>query len=220
MRILYLGINYWPEDTGIGAFATGRCEYLASRGHKVTACTGFPYYPQWHVPESYRHRIGSIESRNGVRIVRSWLYVPRKVTSARRILHEASFLATNLISAARGPRPDLIVATTPPLGLGLTGRLLGRIWKVPYVLLVEDLQPDAAIDLGMIKPGKLANALFALERLAYRHSAVVSTLTNGMAERIVAKGVSPSKVRVIPHWINEVTMSAPLLELSSGLIVS
>jgi colanic acid biosynthesis glycosyl transferase WcaI len=209
MRILYLGINYWPEDTGIGAFASGRCEYLASCGHEVTSCTGFPYYPQWQVPGSYRHRIGSIEYRNGVRVVRSWLYVPRKVTSAKRILHEASFLATNLLAAARGPRPDLIVVTTPPLGLGLTGHILGRMWKVPYVLLVEDLQPDAAIDLGMIKPGGLANALFALERLAYRHAALVSTLTNGMAERIVAKGVPSSKVRVIPHWIDEALLDLP-----------
>lgn len=203
MRILYLGINYWPENTGIGAFATGRCEFLASRGHKVVACTGFPYYPQWRVPRAYRHRYGSREAHNGVEIVRSWLYVPRKVTSAKRVIHEASFLATNLVAAARGRRPDLIVATTPPLGLGMSARLLSRIWRVPYVLLVEDLQPDAAIDLGMIKAGRLANALFAVERSAYRHATLIATITSGMAERIIAKGVAPSKVKVIPHWIDE-----------------
>ena len=37
---------------------------------------------------------------------------------AKRVLHEASFLGTNLVSAAFGPRPDLIVVTTPPLGHG------------------------------------------------------------------------------------------------------
>ncbi len=44
MHILLLSINYWPEQTGIGAFNAWRAEYLASRGHKVTVCTGFPYY--------------------------------------------------------------------------------------------------------------------------------------------------------------------------------
>ena len=43
MRILVLGINYWPEETGIAVFNTGRCEYLAAKGHDVTMVTGFPY---------------------------------------------------------------------------------------------------------------------------------------------------------------------------------
>jgi colanic acid biosynthesis glycosyl transferase WcaI len=42
MPTLFLSINYWPEHTGIGLFNLGRAEYLASRGHQVTVCTGLP----------------------------------------------------------------------------------------------------------------------------------------------------------------------------------
>jgi len=210
MQILCLGINYWPETTGIGVFATGRCEYLAARGHEVTAYTGFPYYPQWRVAEGYRRRLGLKECHNGVNIVRSWLYVPGKVTSVRRVLHEASFIASSLIAACATTRPDLILATMPPLGLGIAARFLSRLLKVPYALLVEDLQPDAAIDLGMLKPGRMANALFHLELLAYRRASVIATLTNGMARRIIAKGISSSKVKLVPHWIDESLLNLPV----------
>jgi colanic acid biosynthesis glycosyl transferase WcaI len=50
MRAAYLGINYSPDETGIAPFATGRCEYVATHGHQVVACTGVPYYPQWQSP--------------------------------------------------------------------------------------------------------------------------------------------------------------------------
>src|SRR5690349_23175975 len=99
MRICVLGINYWPDQTGIAPFISGRAEYLASRGHDVTVVTGFPYYPQWRVPDEYRGRAFSREKRNGVTILRSWLHVPRRVTGVRRIFHEASFIASSLTRA-------------------------------------------------------------------------------------------------------------------------
>src|SRR5216683_2539841 len=68
MHIAVLGINYWPDRTGIAPFTTGRCEYLAARGHRVTVFTGFPYYPGWRVPSAYRGRLLSREVRNGVSI--------------------------------------------------------------------------------------------------------------------------------------------------------
>src|SRR5580698_6504670 len=84
MHVVFLGINYWPDETGIAPFTTGRCEYLASRGHQVTVFTGFPYYPAWRIPEQYRRQVFNHEERNGVTIFRSWLYVPAQVNAARR----------------------------------------------------------------------------------------------------------------------------------------
>src|SRR5713226_3211050 len=105
MRILYLGINYWPDESGIAPFATGRCEYLAECGHEVVACTGLPYYPQWRVAAAYRRRLLVREERAGVSIQRSWMYVPRKLTSLRRMVQKVLCLlvvhACALWSAAR-----------------------------------------------------------------------------------------------------------------------
>ncbi len=211
MRVLILGINYWPEETGIAVFTTGRCEYLAAQGHEVTICTGFPYYPWWRVPAEYRGRLFDQESRNGVRILRSYLYVPRRVTSLRRILHEASFIASSCLRALKERRPDVLLTISPPLGLALTSVLLSQRWGIPYIYHVPDLQPDAAVDLGMLPKGRLVRGLYALERLAYRKAALVSTLTEAMRERIVTKGISPDKVTLFSDWADPALFNVPLV---------
>ena len=198
MRILVLSVNYWPEATGIGALCTRRCEYLASRGHDVTVCTTFPYYPQWRVAEEYRNQIWSREIQNGVVILRSWAWIPKRPNSIKRIVFEASFLACSLIRAAYAEAPDLLIAVSPPLGLAVTAGLLSRRWNIPYVYDVMDLQPDAAIDLGMLKPGMATRALYSLERMAYKKAALISTLTEGMRNRITSKPVPAEKVTLFP----------------------
>lgn len=210
MRILFLGINYWPDATGIAPFTTRRCEYLASRGHEVAIYTTFPFYPEWRVRREYRGRIFARELHNGVEILRSAIYVPRKVTSTRRILHEASYVASSLARALGARKPDLLFAVSPPLAVGASAFLLSRLKAVPYVFHVEDLQPDAAMDLKMLRSPLLSRPLYALERFAYRHAALVSTLTEGMRRRIVAKGVPESKVQVSPHWADPALFEVPI----------
>ncbi|KAA6455596.1 colanic acid biosynthesis glycosyltransferase WcaI [Acidobacteria bacterium AB60] len=192
MRILILSINYWPEETGIGAFTTYRAEYLASRGHDVTVCTTFPYYPEWKVPAAYAGKFILSQSRNGVHIARSRAYIPAKVTSVKRVIHEASFIASSLARALQQKRPDLLLVVSPPLGLAVNAFLLSRLWRIPYVFDVEDLQPDAAAELGML-PRPILNAMYRVEKMAYRNARLVSTITTGMQRRILEKGVPEEK---------------------------
>ena len=194
MRILVLSVNYWPEETGIGPLTTWRCEYLASRGHDVTVCTTLPYYPQWQVCEPYKRDFWRRESHNGVDILRSWSWIPKHVTSMKRIIFEATFLAGNLIAALSVGKPDILLVESPPLGLALTAGFLKRYWRIPFVYDVMDLQPDAAADLGMLGDGMLMRSLYRLEKFAYNDAALVSTLTDGMRRRILEKSIAPSKV--------------------------
>src|SRR5579863_10470763 len=133
MRILILSINYWPEVTGIGAFTTYRAEHLASVGHDVEVCTTFPYYPEWKVAAAYSGKLFSSETRNGVRIRRSYCYIPSRASSVKRILHEASLNLYAKMRAAFLKRPDVLVIGSPPLGLGVPAIVLGNLWRIPYV---------------------------------------------------------------------------------------
>jgi len=198
LRILVLSINYWPDATGIAAVNTWRCEYLAAQGHQVTVCTGPPYYPEWRVPERYRGKLFHREERNGATILRSWMFVPQTLNTKKRILHEASFLATSFARALSSQKPDLIFAVSPPLGLGVTVATLSRLWRVPFIFDVEDLQPDAAVELGMMKGQSIIRTLYRIERLAYQRAALVTTITEGMRQRIVQKGIDPAKVVLFP----------------------
>ncbi len=198
MRILVLSINYWPDQTGIAAFNIRRCEFLAAQGHQVTICTGPPYYPQWQVPPAYRGKLIQREQHNDVTILRSWMYVPSALTTKRRVLHEATFAAGCLLRAFATSKPDVIFAVSPPLGLGMVASTLASLWRVPYIFDVEDLQPDAAIELGMMRPGRVTNFLYAVERHSYRHAALISTLTEGMRQRIAGKGIDADRIVLFP----------------------
>jgi colanic acid biosynthesis glycosyl transferase WcaI len=194
MRILVLSINYWPEETGIAPVVTSRSEYLASRGHEVTVCTTFPYYPQWKVDELYHGKFWQRETRKGVDILRSWSWIPSRLNALKRILFEASFLAANLVRAFSARKPDLLLVVSPPLGLGITANLLSKIWGIPYIFDVMDLQPDAAVELGMLRSGTLLRSLYWLEKSAYENARLVSTLTEGMRRRIISKSIPENKV--------------------------
>ena len=195
MKVLILSVNYWPEVTGIGAVTTYRAEHLAAAGHEVEVCTTFPYYPDWKVPQEYSGKLGLKEKRNGVRIVRSYAYIPNPVKSLKRILFEASFIIGVTLRALLRKRPDVLLVVSPPLGLTATAILLSRLWSVPYVFDVEDLQPDSASDLGML-PKWAVRLLYRVENAAYRHARLVTTLTPSMRQKIVDKGLAEGKVEL------------------------
>jgi colanic acid biosynthesis glycosyl transferase WcaI len=196
MRVLILSVNYWPEVTGIGAFTTYRAEHLAAVGHEVEVCTTFPYYPDWKVPPEYSGKLGRKEKHNGVSIVRSYAYIPNRVTTLKRILFEASFIIGVTLRALMRKRPDVLLVVSPPLGLAATAILLSRLWSIPYVFDVEDLQPDSASDLGML-PKWAVRLLYKVENAAYRHARLVTTLTPSMRQKIVDKGFAEDQVELL-----------------------
>jgi len=208
MRIIILSVNYWPEVTGIGAVTTYRAEYLAGAGHDVEVCTTFPYYPDWKVLPEYSGKLGRKEKRNGVSIVRSYAYVPNPVTPFKRVLFEASFIIGVTLRAQLRKRPDVLLVVSPPLGLAATAILLSRLWSVPYVFDVEDLQPDSASDLGML-PKWAVKLLYKVENAAYRHARLVTTLTPSMRQKIVDKGFAEDQVDLFEPRMDESFIDLP-----------
>ena len=72
MRILLVGSNYAPEETGIAPYTTGIAEHFAGHGHAVTVLTGFPSYPESRVYDGYGRLPWKREAIRGVSVRRSW----------------------------------------------------------------------------------------------------------------------------------------------------
>jgi colanic acid biosynthesis glycosyl transferase WcaI len=202
VRIIVWGINYSPEETGIGPFNFGMCGWLASRGHDIEMVTTFPYYPAWRKKDSDRGWLYRTDLIGAVKVRRCWHFVPSRVTSLKRIVHEATFIGTSFLRLLLMKRPDALIVISPPLPLGLPARLLGFIWRRPYVFHVQDLQPDAAVSLGMLKPGIFTRALYWLESVAYRGATIVGGISSGMQAAFLSKGVAAEKVVLFPNWID------------------
>ena len=113
-NIIVIGINYYPEDSAIGLYTTQKVEALVSKGHNVTVITGFPYYPAWEIKREYKTKPYLFEEEiNGVRVLRSKQYVPKK-TFFKRIVHLISFTFGNFINLFKVQKsPDLIISIVP-----------------------------------------------------------------------------------------------------------
>lgn len=202
MKVILWGINYAPELTGIGPYNRALCEHLRAAGHDVRMVTTFAYYPAWQKQPADRRRLYRTDLINGVPVHRCWHYVPRRVTTLKRIFHEASFLTTTFLRLLFLPAPDVYVVVSPPLLLGLAIRTLQFFKRRPYVFHVQDLQPDAALGLGMLKPSAFTRFLYQLEALAYRHAAAVSGISQGMLDAFTRKGVPAGRQIYFPNGAN------------------
>jgi colanic acid biosynthesis glycosyl transferase WcaI len=201
MRVIVWGINYAPELTGIAPFNTGLCDFLRGRGHTVEMATSFPYYPFWRKVPGDAGMLYRSDDVDGVLVHRCWLYVPRRVTTLRRIAHEFSFGLTSFARLVFLARPDVYVVVSPPLILGLLATVLGWIKRRPFIFHVQDLQPDAAVGLGMVKVGRLTALLYRIEAWSYRYAARVSGISSGMLEAYERKRVPKEKIVYFPNWL-------------------
>jgi len=199
MKIVVWGINYAPEVTGIGPFNTSLCEYLHGAGHAVEMVTTFSYYPAWKKQREDECRFWRTDLINGVLVHRCWHYVPEKVTRLKRILHEATFILTSLPRVLSRNRADVIVAVSPPLLLGVAVWIASVLLGARSVFHVQDLQPDAALGLGMLKPGLFTRFLYGIEAFSYRMAWRVSGISKGMLDVFVRKGMPEEKLIYFPN---------------------
>ncbi|HWA84641.1 MAG TPA: WcaI family glycosyltransferase [Opitutus sp.] len=214
MKIILWGINYRPEPTGIAPYNAELAEFLASRHHDVRVVTGFAYYPHWRKERPDRFRFSRAENIDGVAVFRCWQYVPRRVTTLRRIFHELSFGVSSLVRVLLLPRADVYVVVSPPLCLGFFAWIASRLKRSCHVFHVQDLQPGAAVGLGMVKNRGFIRALAALERFSYRHAAAVSGISDGMMEEFRRKRVDSRRRVHFPNWLRR---SAPAAERSGRM---
>lgn len=200
MKITVWGINYAPEPTGIAPYNTDLCEYLRERGHDVRMVTGFSYYPTWRKKPEDRGRLFRRENQGGVEVFRCWQYVPAQPTALKRIVHEATFILFSFLRLLLLPRPDLMIVISPPLPLGPAAWLLSLLKRCPYQFHVQDMQPDAAVQLGLLKEGWLTRFLYGIERFTYKRARFVSGITAGMLAMFHEKGIAAEKTLLWPNW--------------------
>lgn len=200
MRILLMAQCYAPENVSAAILITELATDLARHGHQVSVITGAPNYPHGHVFKGYRNLPYQVETLEGVRVIRTWSYISPSKKIWSRLLHYGTYSVTAFYGGLFAGRPDMLVSFSPPLPLGLSAWLLGRIWHVPWVLQLEDLYPDAAIAAGVMKNKKIISFFQQMEKFLYQNSQHISVISEGFRRTLLAKGVPYSKIEVIPVW--------------------
>ena len=201
MRVIVWGINYAPEITGIAPHNVALCEFLKARGHDVEMLTTFAYYPAWRKRPEDRNRLYRTDIVNGVPVHRCWHYVPARVSALKRIFHEGTFILTSILRGLVLARPEVFVIVSPPLPLGPAAWFVAGVKRAPFVFHVQDLQPDAAVGLGMLQQGWFTRVLYWLESFAYRHATRVSGISEEIVEAFRRKGVAAQKLILFPNTV-------------------
>ncbi|MDB4990182.1 MAG: hypothetical protein JWN04_5360 [Myxococcaceae bacterium] len=197
LHVLVVHQHYWPEIAATAQILSDLCEDLAARGHRVTVICGQP---------SYRRDAGSEllpkrEQQRGVDIRRVWSLRPRSRAIPARLLHYGTYFASSLSEMVLSSPDVCFVMSTPPLLLGVSGTLLRALRGVPFVYSVQDLYPDIAVDLGVLKQeGMLTAAISRVAEACYRSAAALVTLSPGMASKLRQKVLPHHAVHVIPNW--------------------
>jgi colanic acid biosynthesis glycosyl transferase WcaI len=202
MRILIYSYNYYPEPIGIAPLITELAEGLVKRGHEVRVVTGMPNYPERQIYEGYRGKLYLTEKMNGVAVQRSYVWIRPQPSLIDRLLLEVTFVLTSFVHALKGKHPDVILLTAPPLPVSVPAALLAWIHRTPVVLNLQDILPEAAVHVGLLKNPKLIRIFEVLEKFAYRTATKISVIADGFVDNLLNKGVPKDKIEQIPNWVD------------------
>jgi glycosyltransferase involved in cell wall biosynthesis len=206
MRILILTQYFHPEITAPAIRLRALAAGLADRGHEVEVVCEVPNHPQGVVYPGYGRRPVIQQDLDGARVHYVWVYVSPSKRAPARLASYASYAAVATLYGATRQRPDVILASSPPLPVGAVGALLSKRFRVPWVLDVRDLWPEVAVVLGELTNKRMIRAAERLERHLYASAAAITTVTDAFRADIAARTESDAKISVIRngttrHWL-------------------
>lgn len=212
LRLVVLCPHFEPDMAPTGAVMTRIVHELAKLGHELHVVTSLPWYREHAIESGWGGRLWRVETTSWGSVTRVHPFPGKtKQNLLRRALGFGLFSLIVGVRALRAGRAsgaahriDGVLAMSPPLTLGLTGRLVATLRRTKLVFNIQDVFPDAAVRTGAISSNKIIAAAKVLERISYNRSDAVVVLSDDLLAN-VAKKVSPSKrssLHVIPNFVD------------------
>ena len=210
MRIQIVCPHFEPDVAPTGVVISEIVRGLVSRGHEVDVVTSLPWYAAHAVDEAWKGRIIRKETTAWGSITRVYPFPTNKRNISARALGYGGFTAlASLCSLLKRRRPEVIMAMSPPLTLGLAAWLTSRLRRAPFVFNVQDVFPDVAVEVGAISNQGVIRLLEGLERFVYRRADAVTVLSEDLRSNVESKIVraettdrAAETVRVIPNFVD------------------
>ena len=207
MRVLFFSQHFPPEITAGAMRVNAIAEGLASWGNDVEVICAVPNHPQGVTHPAYRGRRVVRERVGRLRVTRVWVHTRPRKTVATRLANYASYASMATAVGSRARRPDVVIASSPPLPVAAAAAAVARRHRCPWVLDVRDLWPDIALVLGQLEEGPVLEAGRRLERFLYRDAAAITAVTAPFLTHTEERG-GAGKVRVIQNGTTDTYLDA------------
>jgi glycosyltransferase involved in cell wall biosynthesis len=209
--VLFINRVYPPVPGATGDLLAELAPELARRGWVVTVLTtgagaGGGTKPQEGaaLPAPHSHdSVSGLPAAGSLQVSRVSGLPFTRASVWRRALSYLSLYPALLWRAWRLPRAEVtVLLTDPPLQLVL-GPFIRLFKRTRLVHWAQDLYPEVAEQLGVIRPhGLLAGVLRRLSSALLRRCARVVAVGQCMKTRLIARGVAAERIAVIPNWAN------------------
>ena len=202
MNILILTEAFPPEIRSASHLLYELAQSLVEKGFKVTVITRFPKDYINEIDKKYTGKLFYRENMGEINVIRLnsfsfFRHIPLLRGLSQFIL-SSLFIIGGLVSG----RQDIIFTYSPPLPLGISAYLLGKIKEAPFIFNVQDIFPQSVIDLGLLRNKILIKISELMERFIYKKASYITVHSEGNRENIIFKNINPKKIIVLYNWVD------------------
>jgi glycosyltransferase involved in cell wall biosynthesis len=130
------------------------------------------------------------------------------MSAFKRLLSFAGFMVVSCFKAFFHKKPDIVFATSTPLTIGVPALVVSKLKRVPFVFEARDLWPEFAIDIGVLKNPILIKLATMLEKMCYRNAVQIFTISEGLRQRMIERGVPGEKIKMLPIGVDLESVNA------------
>jgi len=208
MKILIV-TQHFPPERGAVRRLIEFARYFVRQGHEVSVLTAIPNYPDGEVPQEYRGRFYLYEELEGVGVHRCWTLPASNSQPRRRMLGFVIFFFTSLANSLHiRSKPDLVLASMPPVNTPVIGWLISKLRRAQFVIEVRDFEPEACEYLGNLRPSPFTRCLKWIIHDLYRRADKIVAVTDGVAECLRVIGVPAEKMTTIKSGFSDEFLTA------------
>jgi colanic acid biosynthesis glycosyl transferase WcaI len=207
-RILLYTLVFSPDGVSTAQLLTDLAVDLQALGHDVTVLTTTPHFnvdPEARARQPLSRRWGALlqESRcGGIPVYHVRMREKGRRVLARLVDYAGFHVASLVAGAVLGEGFDLVLAPSPPLTIGVGAWLIGLMRRAPFVYNVQEIYPDVAIRLGVLRNRSLIRLMCWLEGFTYRRARRVVVISERFRRDLLAKDVPAEKLVVIPNFVD------------------
>jgi len=197
MNVLLIHQYFLEEDDPGGSRWNELTRVWTGEGHSVTVIAGMMHYNGKEKRDEYKGKYFVKKQQGAVTVHRCHVSEAYNKSFIGRLWGYFSFMFSSFYAGlfkAKG-KFDVVVVTSPPLFVGISGYLVALFRRKPFVFEVRDLWPESAIATGVLTSNIVIMLAYAVEAFIYKKAKLINVLTPAFFKTLVEKNkVPPQKI--------------------------